>query len=70
MSPRPKSVGEALKRARRKKGLTQFEVGTKAGLGANTYPRLERNDHVPSIETLKKLKKVLDIDVAEILSLL
>jgi transcriptional regulator with XRE-family HTH domain len=65
-----KSAAQIFKDARLKKGLTQVEVAEKAGLGDNTYPKIERGISKPSPESIKKLVKVLDIDPAKIQYLL
>jgi transcriptional regulator with XRE-family HTH domain len=61
-----KTAGQIFKEARLKKGLTQVEVAEKAGLGDNTYPKIERGVSKPSPESIKKLVKVLDIDSSKI----
>ncbi len=58
--------GQILKEARLKKGLTQIEVANKAGMGINTYPKLECGINKPSPELIKKLMKVLDIETFKI----
>jgi len=65
-----KSAAQIFKDARLKKGLTQVEVAKKAGLGDNTYPKIERGISKPSPESIKKLVKVLDIDPSKIQFLL
>lgn len=65
-----KTPGEILKEARQKKGLTQDELAKKAGLGKNTYPKIERDESKPSPESIKKLVKVLGIDASKIADLL
>lgn len=64
-----KTPGEIFKQARLKKGLTQVEVAEKAGLGDNTYPKIERDISKPSPKSIKKLAKVLDVDASKILDL-
>ena len=61
-----KTAGQILRTARLKKGLTQVEVGKKAGLGKNTYPKIERGVSRPSPESIKELIRVLDIESAKI----
>lgn len=61
-----KTPGEIFKEARLNKGWTQVEVAEKAGLGDNTYPKIERDISKPSPESIKKLVKVLDIDPSKI----
>lgn len=65
-----KTAGQILRAARLKKGLTQVEVGMKAGLGKNTYPKIERGVSRPSPESIKELIRVLDIDSSKIPHLL
>jgi len=61
-----KTPGEILREARLKKGWTQVEVAKKAGLGDNTYPKIERGINKPSPESIKRLIKVLDIDSSKV----
>lgn len=61
-----KTPGQILKEARLKKGLTQVEVAKKAGMGENTYPKIERGVSKPSPESIKRLMKVLDIDSSKL----
>lgn len=65
-----KTPGEILKEARLKKGWTQDELAKKAGLGKNTYPKIERGISRPDPLTIKKLLKVLDIKPSDIPHLL
>jgi transcriptional regulator with XRE-family HTH domain len=65
-----KTPGEILKEARLKKGWTQDELAKKAGLGKNTYPKIERDISKPSPESIKRLVKVLGIDPSKIPHLL
>lgn len=67
---RADTPGEILKEARLKKGWTQKEVAQKAGLGKNTYPKLERGDNAPSPESAIKLMYALDIDQSRLPALL
>lgn len=61
-----KTPGEILKEARQKKGWTQEELAKKAGLGKNTYPKIERDISKPSPESIKKLIRVLEIDSSKL----
>ena len=54
------------KAARLRLKLTQYEVADKAGLEANAYARLERDERAPSFATAKKLAKVLNINLEDI----
>jgi len=62
-----KKLGERLKNAREKLGLTQAEVATKAGLNANYYAVVERGEGNLSFEKLQRIMKVLDIKSLDIL---
>lgn len=59
--------GKSLKELRQKMKLTQVELAEKAGLHPNYYARLERGEEKPSIDTVKKLSKILKVSSSEIL---
>lgn len=50
-----------LKKARKKIGLTQANVGEKVGITANSYARIEQGRAKPSYDTLKLICKILKI---------
>jgi len=60
------TAGELFKSARNRKGLTQFDVAEKAGIHPNTYAKIERDDQKASFPTIKKLAKVLDLEIKDI----
>jgi transcriptional regulator with XRE-family HTH domain len=62
-----KTPAQMFKDARLKKGLTQAVLANKAGINPNTYAKIERGEQEPSISTVKKLAKALDLDLAAIL---
>ena len=49
------------KEAREKAGLTQAQVAEKAGISANYYARVERNDPTPRIDIVQKIAKALNL---------
>lgn len=65
-SPRPQ-VSEALpanlKSLRELRGLTQAEVGARAGLAAAAVSHFETGQRAPSIESLVRLADALDVSV-------
>lgn len=61
-----KTAGSIFHQARLKKGLTQTEVAEKAGVHPNTYAKIERDEQNPSFPTIKKVAKVLDIDLSDV----
>jgi transcriptional regulator with XRE-family HTH domain len=62
-----KSLAQIFHEARLEKGLTQIVLAKKAGLYPNTYAKIERGEQKPSVPTIKKLAKVLDLDLSEVL---
>jgi transcriptional regulator with XRE-family HTH domain len=60
------SIANAFKKARKLKGLKQIEVAEKAGIHPNTYAKVERGLQEPTFPTIKKIAKVLDLDVNDL----
>ena len=54
-----KELGNKLKEARKKVGLTQAEVAEAAEVNTNYYARIERGEENPSFEKLNRIMKVL-----------
>ncbi len=61
------ALGEKLKKARKKTGLTQEKVAEKAGIHVNFYARVERGEENPSFEVLNKIAKILKVKSSNIL---
>jgi transcriptional regulator with XRE-family HTH domain len=59
-----KTPGEILKEARLKKGWTQDELAKKAGLGKNTYPKIERDISLPQPDTAISLIEALGLPMS------
>jgi transcriptional regulator with XRE-family HTH domain len=59
-----KTTGAIFKEARLKKGLTQVEVAEKAGIHWNTVAKVEREEQEPEFATIKKISKVLGVDIS------
>lgn len=62
-----KEIGEKLKEAREKKGLTQAEVATEARININYYAMIERGEVNPSLEKIRRIIKVLKVKSSDIL---
>lgn len=60
-------VGSRLKEARKKAGLTQQEVATRAGVGQSHINELERGNTNITIKTLCRMADRLGVDVRELL---
>ena len=58
-----KSAAKLVKDARVTKGLTQTELAKKTGVHSNTVAKIEQGIQQPSYPTIKKLSKVLDINI-------
>ena len=52
-----------IRKLRTQLGLTQSEVANKCGVSLYTYQLWERGNNKPNPENLKKLKKVLKVEV-------
>jgi transcriptional regulator with XRE-family HTH domain len=60
-------IGENLKRARFRAGLTQQELADKAGTTQTTVARIERDAVEPEVTTIRKLAAALDVRIVELL---
>jgi transcriptional regulator with XRE-family HTH domain len=61
------TIGENIRRERKKKNITQKELGEKVGI-SNTYlSDMEIGRTNPSIKTLRKIAQGLDIHYIELL---
>ncbi len=54
---------------RKKKNLTQKELGNKLGVTQQTVAQYENGARIPKLETLKKIASALDVPVEDILGL-
>ncbi len=63
------TLGEAAREARRRARLTQADVAERVGIATEVYGRLERGLMLPSVETLRKLCRVLGVTSDALLGL-
>ena len=61
--------GENIKKYRKKRGLTQKELGQLCGIAETTIRRYELGSLNPKYETLEKIAKALDIEVSDLIPL-
>lgn len=61
-----KELGNKLKEARKKVGLTQAEVAEAAEVNTNYYARIERGEENPSFEKLNRIMKALKMKTLSI----
>lgn len=63
----PQKIGKKLKEARKELGLRQVDVADKADISVNYYARIERDEENPTLETIKRILKVLKVKSSDIL---
>ena len=61
-------LSENLKRIRKNKGYSQQKLGELSGMLASTYSRIEGMKVTPTIETVDKIAKALEIDIYSLLN--
>jgi putative transcriptional regulator len=59
-------IPENLSTIRKQQRYTQKEVAAIAGLNPNYYAKVERGDGIPSLKTLYKIAKALNVSVTDI----
>lgn len=57
------TLGERIKRARKKLNITQEQLGEMSDVTSAYIGQIERNERTPSLKRLKKIAKQLDISV-------
>ncbi len=58
-----KKLGERIKNVREDRGLTQTELGFRCDIERTNMNRIEKGNTNPTILTLKKILKELDIEI-------
>ena len=58
----PKQIGNLIRRARKKQGLSQIALGAKAGLRQETISLIESGNPAAKIKTLLTILAVLDLE--------
>ncbi|MCB0278713.1 MAG: helix-turn-helix transcriptional regulator [Calditrichaeota bacterium] len=54
-------MGQAIKKHREEKGLSQSELSKLSGVERTTIVKLEKGNHSPSLKTIHRLAKALGI---------
>ncbi len=57
------TFGERLTQVRKRKSLSQAEVGKKIGINGDAYGRYERNEVKPTIEMAVKIAQALEVSL-------
>jgi transcriptional regulator with XRE-family HTH domain len=60
-------IGTQVKKARERALLTQEELAERAGIGAATLNRIERDRVEPHFRTIRKIAKALDMDPKDLI---
>lgn len=60
------TTGELIRKCRKEAGLTQKELGERAGIAEPTIRKYESNRLNPKIETLQKIADALNVSVSEL----
>jgi transcriptional regulator with XRE-family HTH domain len=60
-------IGQRLREIRKAKKLTQFDIAHATGLAQPLISRIERGEGLPSIDTLEKWARGLDVQVYQLL---
>lgn len=58
----PKQIGNLVRRVRRKRGLSQTELGAKAGFRQETISLIETGNPVTRLETILTVLAALDLE--------
>lgn len=61
------SIGERIRKLRKKNGLSQAELGETVGVESNTISRWERNDLIPKGTSLARVARALNTTSAYLL---
>ena len=61
--------GQAMKRLREKRGMTQEALAHEAGITSSYAGQVERGQRVPSLTVILKVARALKVDAGELLSM-
>jgi HTH-type transcriptional regulator / antitoxin HipB len=59
----PKQIGNLIRRARKRRGLSQRALGAKAGLRQETISLLEAGNKTAKLKTILKVLSALDLEL-------
>ena len=63
------NIADNIRKARKKKGLSQDKLAREAGVAYNTVVKIESGENKnPTIETLRNIAKALDVSVDELIN--
>ena len=59
----PEQIGNAIRRARKKRGMSQSELGEKAGIRQETISLIENGNPAAKLETILAVLSALDLEL-------
>lgn len=59
----PEQIGNTIRRARKKRGMSQSELGEKSGLRQETISLIENGNPAAKLETILAVLAVLDLEL-------
>lgn len=59
----PEQIGNAIRRARKKAGMSQSELGEKTGLRQGTISQIEKGHPAAKLETILAIISALDLEL-------
>ncbi|CAM4344183.1 transcriptional regulator with XRE-family HTH domain [Paenibacillus endophyticus] len=62
-------IGENIRLVRQKRGLSQEQLALLAGMNTSYIGQIERGEKNPTVKTLEKIAKALDINITDLFSL-
>ncbi|WP_128818042.1 helix-turn-helix domain-containing protein [Streptomyces sp. S063] len=66
--PRRQRIGRRVRELREESGLTQIQLGERAGMDHKTVHRIEYATSDPSLSMLLRLAAALDVELAELVA--
>jgi len=59
---------QLLKEERERKGLSKYAVAQQSGLSQQAVGYMEKGHRIPSLETVLRIAKAMDVDLAKIIT--
>lgn len=63
LARRPEQIGNAIRRARKKLGMSQSELGEKSGLRQETISLIEKGNPAAKLETILAVLSALNLEI-------
>lgn len=62
------AIGKQIRELRKEKAMTQLDLAVKSGMEENALQRIETGRTNPTIKTLLKITRALDIEFSELIN--